>query len=285
VNVKAVTRRLEPVKNVSSPTGWRDRIVVHPAADLFPMMSDDELKVLGADIKANGLKAPVIMYDDGTGGQQLLDGRNRFAAAVMVGVVPGAHVVSANATDPQLRCDDPYAYVISANIHRRHLTAEQRIELVAKLVKAQPTKSDRQIAKQASVSPTTAGKVRRDLEAKGDVSTVDTRTDTKGRQQPVHKPKAASSGKSKPKPVSSPPIVPSANPAKSSKPSVNTAPRLNSLSWSDATPDSRRKFIDAVGVIALWQAMTEEQQNRLINHINALQDAADVAKTENAHCP
>jgi hypothetical protein len=28
---------------------------VHPAAEVFPMMSDDELAKLGEDIKANGL--------------------------------------------------------------------------------------------------------------------------------------------------------------------------------------------------------------------------------------
>ena len=38
------------------------------------------------------------------------------------------------------------ACVISANIHRRHLTAEQRRELIEKLLKADPGQSDRQIA-------------------------------------------------------------------------------------------------------------------------------------------
>ena len=36
---------------------------------------------------------------------------------------------------------DPYAYVISANIRRRHLTAEQKRELIAKLIKATPEKA------------------------------------------------------------------------------------------------------------------------------------------------
>jgi hypothetical protein len=42
---------------------------------------------------------------------------------------------------------DPYAFVISANIRRRHLTAEQKRDLIAKVLKAQPRKSNRQIAK------------------------------------------------------------------------------------------------------------------------------------------
>ena len=45
----------------------------------------------------------------------------------------------------------PYAYVTSANIHRRHLTAEQKRELIAKLIEADPTKSNRQIAKTVKV--------------------------------------------------------------------------------------------------------------------------------------
>ena len=47
----------------------------HPAADLFPMMTDAELTELAADIKANGLLNPVVLLDG-----QILDGRNRLRA-------------------------------------------------------------------------------------------------------------------------------------------------------------------------------------------------------------
>ena len=36
-------------------TGWREVLKVHPAADVFPMMGDDDLLALGRDIKKNGL--------------------------------------------------------------------------------------------------------------------------------------------------------------------------------------------------------------------------------------
>jgi hypothetical protein len=80
-----------------------------------------------------------------------------------------------------------YRYVIAANIQRRHLTTEQKRDLIAELLKADPSKSDRQIAKQTKTSPTTVGTVRAEKEASGDVSKLDTRTDTKGRKQPSKK--------------------------------------------------------------------------------------------------
>ena len=51
---------------------WRDKYKVHPAADVFPMMDGDELAKLGEDIKANGLKHPIIFQ---VGTSMLLDGR------------------------------------------------------------------------------------------------------------------------------------------------------------------------------------------------------------------
>jgi hypothetical protein len=156
---------------------------------------------------------------------------------------------------------------------------EQKRELIGKLIKADPTKSDRQIAKQVGASPTTAGKVRSDLEAKHDVSKVDTRTDTKGRQQPVHKPKTTSP----PRPatnvekVSTSAIKGTASKSTTSS-KDNLAPQLNSLSWSDATPELRVKFIDNIGVRDLWHAMTLQQKSALINLINVEQDARNAVR-------
>jgi hypothetical protein len=40
---------------------WRDHLPVHPAAELFPALSPDDLRQLGEDIKANGVRQRVVV--------------------------------------------------------------------------------------------------------------------------------------------------------------------------------------------------------------------------------
>src|SRR5262245_20521126 len=173
---------------------WHDVLPIHPAADLFPLMSPDELPALGEDIIKNGLTSPIVLWADRESPTCLLDGRNRLDAIEIATGSPaivGAQSIMAGkdllAVDRVITLDssvDPYAYVISANIHRRHLSNNKKRELIARLIKADPSKSDRQIAETVKDSPTTVGTVRAEMESKGDVSKLDTRRDSKGRQQP-----------------------------------------------------------------------------------------------------
>lgn len=86
---------------------------VHPAAELFPLMSADELAALAADIKANGLRQPIVLDGDG----RLVDGRNRLRACEIARVKP--EFVSVNG-------DDPVSLVVSLNVKRRNLSQSQR---------------------------------------------------------------------------------------------------------------------------------------------------------------
>ncbi|WFU88742.1 ParB N-terminal domain-containing protein [Rhizobium sp. CC1099] len=72
----------------SKAKSWRDTIKIHPAADLFPMMSDPELRELGEDIKRNGLRLPIYMWapEESSRSYQLVDGRNRLTAMEFVGI-------------------------------------------------------------------------------------------------------------------------------------------------------------------------------------------------------
>jgi hypothetical protein len=70
---------------------WREILPVHPAADLFPSMSEAELRELGEDIKKNGLQIPIVLWvREGQHKDRkrysLLDGRNRLDAMELVGI-------------------------------------------------------------------------------------------------------------------------------------------------------------------------------------------------------
>jgi hypothetical protein len=184
---------------------WRDVLPVHPAAELFPLMGADELRELGEDIKANGLKSPIVLWSPNAKGRKqpdpvfLLDGRNRLAAMELVGL--GTVDDGSLYIDPEIefavdaagdRCIkqlyghvDPYAYAISANIQRRHLTAEQKRDLIAKVLKAKPEASNRTIAKQVKADDKTVGKVRKELEATAEIPQLTKTTGQDGKSRPT----------------------------------------------------------------------------------------------------
>jgi DNA modification methylase len=89
------------------------KLSFHPACLLFPKLGKAELQQLADDIKANGLRNPVIMFQG-----KVLDGRNRLAACRIAKVKP--HFVEWDGEG------SPTEWVISENLIRRHLTSSQR---------------------------------------------------------------------------------------------------------------------------------------------------------------
>jgi ParB-like chromosome segregation protein Spo0J len=88
-----------------------DNLKFHEAANIFPLMFDAEFDALKADIASQGVQLPIELLDG-----LIIDGRNRYRACVELGKKCPSVVV---------RCDDPVAYVLSRNLHRRHLTPSQ----------------------------------------------------------------------------------------------------------------------------------------------------------------
>lgn len=95
----------------------------HEYADLFPMMATADIARLADDIKENGQANPIVTFEG-----KILDGRNRYQACTMAGV------------DPRFTEYDgaePLAFVVSHNLHRRHLNESQRGMVGAKLANLQ----------------------------------------------------------------------------------------------------------------------------------------------------
>jgi len=83
----------------------------HDAANLFPI-DDETIDELIEDIRSNGLLVPIELLDG-----KILDGRRRYMACRRADVEPQFRKVNP---------DDPVAYAISLNLHRRHLSESQR---------------------------------------------------------------------------------------------------------------------------------------------------------------
>lgn len=177
---------------------------IHPAADMFPLMTGAEFDELVEDIRrTRTIRVPVVFLrgNDDTH-RVLLDGRNRLRAIERaigdVTLLPTGRLVAIDRESqapvpmPSIEAEgDPYEIVASLNVRRRHLSGEEKRAIVAALLKAKPERSDNATAKLARVSDKTVTAVRRRLEARSEIPNVSTRTDSKGRQQPASRGRSA----------------------------------------------------------------------------------------------
>lgn len=88
----------------------------HEAADIFALMPADKLSALADDIRDNGLREPLWWVRGDDGGRLVLDGRNRILACAQAG---------AELDWREYTGDSPTAFVLSMNLHRRHLDPSQ----------------------------------------------------------------------------------------------------------------------------------------------------------------
>jgi hypothetical protein len=91
----------------------------HEYADLFPMMATADIARLAEDIRENGQANPIVTFEG-----KILDGRNRYQACLLVEVDP---------VFAEYDGTEPLAFVVSHNLHRRHLSESQRGMVAAKM--------------------------------------------------------------------------------------------------------------------------------------------------------
>ena len=91
----------------------------HEVANIFPLLTGNEFESLRDDIKTNGLLEPIVIHEG-----KILDGRNRYTACLGADVVPDYEDYDG---------DDPLGFVLSKNLHRRHLNESQRGRVASKI--------------------------------------------------------------------------------------------------------------------------------------------------------
>jgi len=97
----------------------KTELAYHPAANILPQMNRTDFEALKADIVTNWLREKIVIYEN-----QILDGRHRYRACLEAGIEPEFR---------DYEGDDPVRFVLSMNLHRRHLSPSQRAMIAADL--------------------------------------------------------------------------------------------------------------------------------------------------------
>jgi ParB-like chromosome segregation protein Spo0J len=240
---------------------------------LFPLLDDGALNDLAEDIRRNGLLVPIVRYKG-----LILDGRNRFRACQRAGVEPQYRELDDS--------NDPTTHVVSANLHRRHLSESQRAMAAAKLAKlahgqrqtgqlaALPTQAEAAaILRVGERSVRRAAQVR-DSGSTDLVSAVERGDISVSRAAKIARKPTEQKGSGAGNP-------PPDKPRSRRKPAQERAPELSSLSWSQATPEMRAGFVDAVGLEEFWRAAGRELQKAFIaRRRSELQQSAETSAAE-----
>lgn len=92
----------------------------HPVANIFPLMVESEIASLAKNIAEIGLLEPIWLDAEG----RIIDGRNRFLACQRAKVEPKFQTYDGA---------QPIEFVVSMNLHRRHLSESQRGMVAAEI--------------------------------------------------------------------------------------------------------------------------------------------------------
>ncbi len=133
------------------------RLPIHPYAELFPLMSPAEFDRLCDDILHNGLQEEIVVHEG-----QVLEGRHRYLACLAKQVLPRFRPYAGE-------CGSPLGFVVTKNVHRRHLTESQRALVAAglkPLFEEEARQRQRAALKQGSEPPVDENSRRREKHEK-----------------------------------------------------------------------------------------------------------------------
>lgn len=108
----------------------------HPAANMFTLLDENELKALVENLKITGLLNPVVLLEG-----KVLDGRNRLKACKLASVEP-------RFVDWDGSGQSPAEWVVGQNAQRRNLSSSQKAYAALYLIETlQPTPEQKKLFK------------------------------------------------------------------------------------------------------------------------------------------
>lgn len=145
------------------------------AYQFMPPLSPEEYRALEESIEANGIQVPILVDEQG----RVIDGHHRQKIASELGIDCPSRTVTGK-SEVELR-----TLALSLNLDRRHLNREQRRNLVAASLKADPQLSNREHARRTGVDHKTVTALREPLEATGEIPQLDKTVGADGRTRPA----------------------------------------------------------------------------------------------------
>lgn len=130
----------------------------HPLSSMFRDLNEAEFEALKNDISEQGQIQDIILHAG-----KILDGR--YKACRELNIEP--EFTELQGTEAQA-----VELVISLNLHRRHITNQEKRAVVENVLQKYPSLSNRAIARMTDSSHTHVGELREELEAKHQLEAV-----------------------------------------------------------------------------------------------------------------
>jgi hypothetical protein len=115
----------------------------HELSNLMTLIEGIKFEELRKDIKENGLKYKIVLYDG-----KILDGRNRYRALK----ANGHDFTSSDFETFEGDYAKAQAYVFSTNFQRRQMTNKEKEAMIRIVIERNPDESDRGIARICGIS-------------------------------------------------------------------------------------------------------------------------------------
>jgi ParB-like chromosome segregation protein Spo0J len=144
---------------------------VTPPYQVFGALAPEEYNALKADIAEHGVQVPVVVDEDGN----VLDGHNRVRTCNELGITDYPRIVRSGLSEQEKR-----DLARSLNLQRRHLSGEQKRQVVADQLRETPARSDRAIGRLLGVDHVTVATVRRQLQLSGELHQIGARQVERG---------------------------------------------------------------------------------------------------------